>query len=115
MEKTENRYADAAAAYLTRRGYEVLERDWECPAGKCDIIANDEDGALVFVEVSGSADAEQGFPPEGIGTEKRDRYERIALAYLADYETVDVPVRFDAISLIVVGSDRALIRHHKAA
>ena len=41
---------EAAARFLQRNGYTILERNWTCFAGEADIIAvNDE--ALVFVEV----------------------------------------------------------------
>ena len=39
---------EAAARFLQRNGYTILERNWTCFAGEADIIAvNDE--ALVFV------------------------------------------------------------------
>ena len=44
--------------------------------------------------------------------EKRKRYERIAACFLADYDVVDVPVRFDIIGIVAVAEDRAMIRHH---
>ena len=30
----------------------------------------------------------------------------------ADYDVVDVPVRFDVVSIVLVAPDRAMIRHH---
>ena len=32
--------------------------------------------------------------------------------FLAHYDVVDVQVRFDIISIVVVSPDRAMIRHH---
>ena len=47
---------------------------------------------------------------------KRDRYERIALAYLEDcVGLTDLSVRFDVISIVVVSVNRAVIRHHISA
>ncbi len=68
--------------------------------------------SLVFVEVKTRSDCEKGFPAEAVTPDKRDRYERIALSYLKHCDIVDVPVRFDVVSIVVVSSDRALIRHH---
>ncbi|WP_146001841.1 hypothetical protein [Eggerthella timonensis] len=42
----------------------------------------------------------------------RDRYERIAALFLQGYDVVDVPVRFDIVSIVVIAPDRAMIRHH---
>lgn len=102
---------DAAARFLYQRGYDIVERNWTCDAGEADIIARDEDN-LVFVEVKTRSDCEKGFPAEAVTPSKRDRYERIALNYLKRCDIVDVPVRFDVISIVVISSDRALIRHH---
>lgn len=41
---------EAAARYLVRRGYDIVERNWTCIAGEADIIAFDGD-TIVFVEV----------------------------------------------------------------
>ena len=46
---------------------------------------------------------------------KRERYEKIALMYIADCDIVDVAVRFDVVSIVVVASDRAFVRHHIGA
>lgn len=102
---------EAAARFLYRRGYEILERNWTCYAGEADIIALD-DGTLVFVEVKTRRDCRHGFPSEAVSKAKREKYEKIALEFLSDYECSDAQVRFDVISLVVVGRDRALIRHH---
>lgn len=102
---------DAAARFLYQRGYDIVERNWVCEAGEADIIARDEE-SLVFVEVKTRSDCEKGFPAEAVTPAKRDRYERIALSYLRNCEAVDIPVRFDVISIVVISSDRALIRHH---
>ena len=88
---------EAAARYLVRRGYDIVERNWTCIAGEADIIAFDGD-TIVFVEVKTK--------------EKRARYEKIACLYLEHSEVTDVPVRFDVVALTLIGPDRAFIRHH---
>lgn len=101
---------EAAARFLYARGYEILNRNWKCWAGEADIVAKDGN-CLVFVEVKTRKDTSKGFPSEAVNAEKRARYENIALAYLSDFDESDIPIRFDVISLVVVGSDRAMIRH----
>ena len=88
-----------------------MERNWKCAAGEADIIARDGD-AVVFVEVKTRSSVEKGLPSDAVDKRKRERYEKIAALFLADYEAVDVPVRFDVVSLLVIGADRALVRHH---
>ena len=104
----------AAAAYLERRGFTILDRNWRCPAGEADIIALDGD-EIVFVEVKTRSDLERGLPEDAITADKRNRYERIAAMWLQDHSYVDVYLRFDVVSILVLGSDRALLRYHKNA
>ena len=102
---------DAAARFLDRRGYDIVERNWTCAAGEADIIARDGE-ALVFVEVKTRSNTEKGLPSEAVDAGKRRRYERIAALFLVDYDVVDVPVRFDIVSIVAISPDRAMIRHH---
>ena len=102
---------EAAARFLDRRGYEIVARNWKCVAGEADIIARDGD-AVVFVEVKTRSNCDKGMPSEAVDAAKRDRYERIAALFLQDYDVVDVPVRFDIMSILALDGDRALIRHH---
>ena len=112
MSNLNDKATKSASRYLEHRGYTVLETAWKCPAGTCDVVAEDDD-ALVFVDVSVRRDAERGFPAEWSGEDVRDRRERIALAWLAEHEgAVDVPVRFDNIAMLVMDGSRAMIRHH---
>lgn len=106
---------EAAARFLYRRGYDILERNWACPFGEADIIARDSDDSLVFVEVKTRSDCEKGFPSEAVNAAKRDKYEKIALAYLKGCDICDVCVRFDVIAIVVMTADRALVRHHIGA
>lgn len=109
--KLSARGEEAAARFLERRGYEILERNWKCNAGEVDIIAKDDDW-LVFVEVKTRRNTDQGFPNEAVTERKRERFEKIAIAYLTERNYVDLPIRFDIVSLVVIGKDKAMIRHH---
>lgn len=102
---------DAAACFLERRGYDIVERNWTCVAGEADIIARDGD-AVVFVEVKTRSNCDKGMPAEAVDEAKRARYEGIAALFLRDFEDVDVPVRFDIVSILVIAPDRAMVRHH---
>lgn len=105
----------AAALFLERRGYEILERNWRCPAGEADIVAESPEEDLVFVEVKTRSGVEHGFPSEAVTPAKRRRYEKIAGYYLADNVDGDARVRFDVIGILAIGEGRAYIRHHQNA
>lgn len=108
----------AVSRYLERREYTVLERGgWACPFGEVGIVAYDEDDeALVFVDVEVRCGAEEGMGSEKVDSGRRDRLERTAAFYLASHDDyVNCQVRFDVVSLLVIGEDRALIRHRHNA
>ena len=102
---------EAAARFLDRRGYDIIARNWKCAVGEADIIARDG-SSLVFVEVKTRTDCQKGFPSEAVTPTKREKYEKIACMFLAEYDTVDISVRFDVVSIVVVAPDRAFIRHN---
>ena len=105
---------EAAAHFLEQRGYTILERNWTCFAGEADIIAV-RGGILAFIEVKTRRGNQKGFPAEAVSASKRERYERVALAYLQDHVPGETTVRFDIVSIVVLPEDRAFIRHHIAA
>lgn len=111
MKELKTSAVKAASRYLDRKGYTVLEVGWKSEAGEADVVAKDGD-ALVFVKVRARTGAKAGFPAEGNGAAERAEREKVALAYLAEYDEVDIPVRFDDMSFVVIAPDRAMIRHH---
>lgn len=105
---------DAAARFLERKGFDILERNWLCAFGEADIICRDED-SIHFVEVKTRSGIQYGLPSDAVTSEKRSRYEKIALCYLQEYENCDIRVSFDIISLLVTSNNRCLLRFHENA
>ena len=104
----------AACAFLERHGFDILDRNWVCPAGEVDIVIWDG-YALRFVEVKTRSGTGKGFPEEAVNAEKRLRYERIAEYYLRTFERIDIPVFFDIIGIVATGEGRAFLRYHRDA
>lgn len=105
----------AAGTFLARRGYEVLGTEWKSEdGGVIDVVARDGD-AIVFCDVVARRGLDKGMPGDG-GEASRERREIDAARWLGeradDPDLVDVTIRFDSISMLVVGEDRALLRHH---
>lgn len=111
MKELHDRAVKAAAAFLERKGAEVVDTDWgnDGLAGRIDLVARDED-AMVFVDVTATDRFEGGFSE---GNLTREQFELLAAMWLGEHETEgDITVRFDRIDLIVVGDNRALLRHN---
>ena len=101
----------AAARFLDRRGYQVVEREWECEHGTVELIALDEEW-IVFVEVKTRSSCSRGLPAESVSQAKIEKYELLACEYLRQNDYVDRPIRFDIVSIVALADDRAMIRHH---
>ena len=107
--KAKKRARKAIGRYLQLKGYEILEEGWCHGSDKVDYII-DDCGCVAFVFGCVRDNLGKGIPEEPID---RKRFERIAAAYLAEHpEHVDCEVRADAVSLLVISTDRAMIRHY---
>ena len=104
---------DAACAFLERSGACVFERKWKCEAGTIDVLAWEGD-QLVLVDVkTRRAAGQKGSQAVSAATARRIR--KIAEAYLSHADLQDKSWRFDCIDLLIIGADRALLRHHRGA
>ena len=89
----------ATEIFLERKGYEVISTGWSCPEGEVDVVARDGE-CVVFLEVTAS---EGGFAESQA---PRSLRESLAARWLAAEggEIADVPVRFDDVAFIIMGS-----------
>lgn len=113
MSDFSTRAQEAARRYIEHMGCAVLDTAYKLPNGKqIDIVAN-EGNELVFIEVKARRDADKGFPSEAMSKRKREAMEAAAISWLKDHASsfVDMMIRFDVISLLVLAENRAIIRH----
>ncbi len=105
-----------AAAWLEERGYRVLARNWRCPYGELDLVAERE-GELVFVEVKTRRGTRLGAPEEAVTAAKRRHLVASAVAYLdaADDGAAERPYRIDVVAVDLAPSGKLLgLRHFPA-
>ena len=98
-------YEAAAAAYLEKLGYRILERNFRCARGEIDLIA-EKDGYLVFIEVKYRKNSGAGYREEAVVERKRLALGRAARAYLAKNGILEKPCRFVVVS---VSGDRVRV------
>jgi len=98
---------EIAARELTRRGYAVRERNWRCPEGELDIIA-EQGESLVFVEVRTRRGDRFGTPEESITLAKRAHLIAAAQAYLQAHSLQDRDWRIDVVAVAM--SDRGQLQ-----
>ncbi|MEW6740542.1 MAG: YraN family protein [Nitrospirota bacterium] len=89
---------DIAVEYLKKNGYAILKRNYKTPLGEADIIARDKD-MIIFVEVKARSSDAFGQPFEAVNHRKQEKLKKIALYYLK-HNKIELPVRFDIVSII---------------
>ncbi len=104
--KLGQRGEELAAAYLEKRGYIVRERNWRCPAGEIDIVAEDGD-CLVFVEVRTRRGREYGTPEESVTPAKQAKLVEVAQTYLQEHSW-DGDWRIDVVAVEMTSGGKLL-------
>ncbi len=89
---------ELAAAFLQRRGYRLLARNYRTPWGEADLIARHR-GVLVFIEVKARQSRRFGLPQEAVHPAKQEKLRRVAEHYLQAQGLSDLPVRFDVVAI----------------
>ena len=88
---------EEAVRFLERQGYHIRHRNWRSGRKELDIVAEHHD-ELVIVEVKTRRDKKFGTPEACISEAKIRRIVSSTDAYLRKFQ-IDMPVRFDIISL----------------
>jgi putative endonuclease len=98
---------EAAAQLLERQGYRIRHRNFRCPWGELDIVA--EKGEVVcFVEVRMRTTAAWGDPAHTVSFAKQRRVVKAALHYLLRAGLRERMIRFDVISVVGEGKGATL-------
>ncbi|MFQ6773071.1 MAG: YraN family protein [Clostridia bacterium] len=88
-----------ACDYLIKKGYKILTRNYKCPIGEIDIIAQDKK-TIVFVEVKYRKTAYFGLPQEAVTPYKQNKIRAIAQTYLKMERKLNNLCRFDVIGVL---------------
>ncbi len=87
-----------AAAWLERRGWTILARNWRCRAGEIDLVARDPEGVTVVCEVKCRRGTGFGDPLEAVTVAKVRRLRRLAAAWASEQDG-PLELRLDAIGV----------------
>jgi putative endonuclease len=97
---------EKAAQFVTRRGDEILDRNWRIREGEIDIVSLSADGIFHFIEVKTRSSLAFGHPFEAITADKAHRMQRLAMAWLATHGCFGCEYAIDVVA-IVIGADGA--------
>jgi putative endonuclease len=108
-----------AVEHLEAKGWEILDRNWRCPAGELDIIARDTAGYLVFCEVKTRRRyRELPVPPlEAITVKKLYKLQELGMRWLRaarrQYHLSIRGVRYDGIGVVLGEHSEPVIQHQR--
>jgi len=88
----------AAVAYLKEKGYRILHTNWYLGSYELDIIAQTDD-ELVIIEVKTRSGGSLTNPEDAVTDRKIRNIVAAADCYIR-YFDIDLPARFDIISLV---------------
>ena len=92
-----------AASFLKRKGYDILDRNWNGRTGEIDIIAQDGD-TLVIIEVKTRSSESFGTAKEAVTDQKRRHISRVTKEYLKKKRKFGKAVRFDVVAVSIKGN-----------
>ena len=100
---------DAAAVFLSKKGYTIVHRNYRAVRGEIDIIAFKEK-TLIFVEVKTSRSHLFGPPETWVDERKQKQIGKVAQAYLMKESPEFEACRFDVVG-VLAHDGRMEIRH----
>lgn len=112
---------DLATAFLEKKGYGIVERNFRTRNGEIDIVAIDpstrsgasgQDQTLVFVEVKTREGEEYGTPLEAITYFKLKFLIRTAIFYSASHPRLPKGLRIDAVAVLLGSNGEVLDIEH---
>jgi putative endonuclease len=104
-----HRGENAAAAFLKKRGYRILCRNFRCDVGEIDIVARDGQ-TLVFVEVKTRA-YDDPTPEEQVNAVKQHQLTKAGRSFLGRFGNQPPPARFDVVAVVWPTGRDPIIRH----
>lgn len=90
---------DLACRFLERKGFKLIQRNFNCRLGEIDLIMQDSN-YLVFVEVRYRKNNNFGSGVESVTYNKQQKLIKAASWYLQQYSKLNShPARFDVVSI----------------
>ena len=94
-----NKAEDQSAQYLKEKGYKILARNFSCKMGEVDIIAQDKQDTIIFVEVKQRKTNLFGGGLAAVNKAKQKRITLTAAAYIKKTKMPYTALRFDIITV----------------
>ncbi|OPJ55641.1 YraN family protein [Alkalithermobacter paradoxus] len=87
-----------ASNYLSRCGFEIIERNYKTKCGEIDLIAKKE-ATISFVEVKSRNSLNYGYPCEGVNIKKQNKIKTVAKEYILRKNLKNFDYSFDIVEV----------------
>ena len=101
---------ELARYYLSKKGYHILEQNYQVRFGEIDIIA-EKNNCICFIEVKCRQSQKYGLPEESITRYKMNKIIKVAQLYIKQKHIEDKLFRFDVITVQFNNGVLNKIRH----
>ena len=109
-----NRGEDIALVELTKKGYQLVERNFRNRFGEIDLIMEDE-ATVVFVEVKTRVGEEIGLPEEEVSARKFAQVRRMGEVFLIEKGLWGKACRVDVVAIVLTrAGEVARLTHYCA-
>ncbi len=98
-----------AKKYLLKKGFKILETNYQCRFGELDLIAKDK-SSLVFCEVKTRSKGMIAPPQESVTPAKQRKMIKTAQFWLMEHP-VDLDLRFDVLAVSPDSLGRWTVEH----
>ena len=105
--------ANIIADYITKLGYKVVERNFECNQGEIDIVAKDKE-ELVFIEVKTRTDISYGEASEAVTDTKKRHLINSIKYYIYKQKLENQPIRID-VAEVYINKGKVKVNYIKQA
>jgi len=95
---------EIAAAFLEKRGYRIIERNFKSFHGEIDLIAWDAE-TLVFIEVKSRSSPLFGGPVGAVDHRKQMKIGKVAADFIQKRRLSSPPCRFDVVGIVGPSSE----------
>lgn len=90
---------EQAVAFLQRKGYRILAKNFRNRFGEIDIIAQDGD-EIVFIEVKTRKNDNFGTPAEAVNEQKLRKITMVAADFMREQGLENIQPRFEVVSIV---------------
>lgn len=105
---------NAAACLLRAKGYRIIARNYDCPAGEIDLITTDG-ATIVFVEVKSRTDETGKDADHTVTGTQRERIIHAGQYFLRRADPHNRPARFDVVTVYFPPTGEPVFEHFENA